>query len=58
MSVAGTAPGSILEEPASTIATAPSVSLAVNDFKISALAALKALCPDTYSANGGVGMYD
>jgi hypothetical protein len=33
----------------------PKSSLPVNDFKISALALLSALCPETYSANTGCG---
>ena len=56
MLLAGTAPGSIVEEPAKIVADAPKESLPVKDFKISALAALNVLWPDTYSENGGVGM--
>jgi hypothetical protein len=57
-SAAGTSPGSIAEDPAAIVTDAPKRSLEVKRRRISALAALKVLWPDTYSANGGVGIYD
>jgi hypothetical protein len=53
-SAAGTAPGSTFELPASTVADAPKASLPVNEFKISAPAALKVLWPEMNSGKGGV----
>jgi hypothetical protein len=49
----GTAPGSILELPAGS--KPPNRSLPVKTLRISAPAALKLLCPEEYSGNGGVG---
>lgn len=54
-SLAGVMPGSITDEPAVTVTEWPKLSLPVNDFSTSAAAALKVLCHETYSANGGVG---
>jgi len=54
-SEAGTAPGSTRELPALKVTEAPKSSLRVNRLKISAPAALKQLCPDENSGNGGVG---
>src|SRR6266550_2838491 len=51
----GTAPGSILELPARRTVEPPNRSLPVKRLRISAPAALKLLCPDEYSGNGGVG---
>ena len=53
-SFAGVIPGSTRELPAATVTEAPKASLPVNRFKISAPAALKALCPEIYSWKGGV----
>src|SRR2546426_9527701 len=53
-SAAGTAPGSTFELPACTVADAPKASLPVNDFKISAPAALNMLWPEVNSGKGGV----
>jgi hypothetical protein len=53
-SVAGTLPGSTFELPAATVADAPNASLPVNDFRISAAAALKVLWPEVNSGKGGV----
>jgi hypothetical protein len=46
--------GSIRDEPASTVVTAPKSSLPVERRRTSAAAALNALWPEGYSANGGV----
>src|SRR5438477_4270120 len=54
-SLLGTTPGSTLELPAGSVTEAPKRSLWVNRLRISAPAALKLLCPDEYSGNGGVG---
>jgi hypothetical protein len=54
-SSAGTAPGSVRELPAGNVTEAPKRSLFVNSLRISAPAALKVLCPELYSGNGGVG---
>ena len=54
-SLLGTAPGSTLELPAGSVTEAPNRSLCVKRLRISAPAALKLLCPDEYSGNGGVG---
>jgi hypothetical protein len=54
-SLIGTAPGSTLELPAGSVTEAPKRSLCVKRFRISAAAALKLLCPEEYSGNGGVG---
>ena len=55
---AGTAPGSTFEEPAAIVADPPKSSLPVKRRRVSAPAALKALWPDAYSGNGGVGNVD
>src|ERR671935_967495 len=52
---AGTAPGSTRELPGANVADAPKASRPVKRRRISAPAALKLLCPDEYSGNGGVG---
>src|ERR671931_2729738 len=52
---AGTAPGSTRELPAGNVTDAPNASRPVKRRRISAPAALKLLCPDEYSGNGGVG---
>ena len=54
-STAGVRPGSILELPAGKVTEPPKRSLPVNCLRISAPAALKLLCPEEYSGNGGVG---
>src|SRR5438105_7722089 len=54
-SVAGTSPGSTRELPAANLTEPPKRSLPVNSLRISAPAALKLLCPEEYSGNGGVG---
>src|SRR2546423_10035414 len=54
-SVAGTRPASTLELPAESVTAPPKRSLPVKRLRISAPAALKLLCPDEYSGNGGVG---
>src|SRR5881409_2796585 len=54
-SFAGTSPASIRELPARKTVEAPNRSLPVNRLRISAPAALKLLCPDENSGNGGVG---
>jgi hypothetical protein len=54
-SCAGTAPASNLELPAGNVTDAPNLSLPVESRRISAPAALKVLCPEEYSGNGGVG---
>src|SRR6266566_4564868 len=54
-SLLGTAPGSTLELPAGSVTEAPKRSACVKRLRISAPAALKLLCPDEYSGNGGVG---
>ncbi len=54
-SLLGTAPGSTLELPAGSVTEAPKRSLCVKSLRIYAPAALKLLCPDEYSGNGGVG---
>src|SRR6266545_4903784 len=51
----GTAPGSTRELPAGRTTEPPNRSLPVKSRRISAPAALKLLCPDEYSGNGGVG---
>jgi|SRR6185312_15573243 len=51
----GVSPGSILDEPTGNVTDAPNVSLPVNSLRISAPAALNALCPELYSGKGGVG---
>jgi len=58
MALAGVAPGSIVELPASKVTEAPKLSLRVQRRKISAPAALKVLCPEMYSGKGGVGKVD
>lgn len=52
----GVTPGSIIELPGGNVTESPSRSLPVDAASTSAPAALKALCPDTYSAKGGVGI--
>src|SRR6266550_1418158 len=52
--VAGAIPGCTFDEPAATVAEPPKSSLPVNDLRMVAAAALKALCPEQYSGNGGV----
>src|SRR3989442_11145237 len=56
-SVAGTVPGSVLELPAEKVTEVPNRSPRVNSRKISAPAALKVLCPELYSGNGGGGKH-
>ncbi len=53
-SLAGPQPGSPRNEPAGIVAKTPSVSFPVKELKISAPAAEKMLCPEKYSAKGGV----
>src|SRR5262249_61780242 len=55
MSLLGTAPGSTFELPRGSVTDAPKRSLCVKRLRISAPAALKLLCPDEYSGNGGGG---
>jgi hypothetical protein len=54
MSTEGTRPGSPTELLARIVAEAPKTSLPVKDFKTSAPAAEKTLCPEKNSGNGGV----
>src|SRR3979411_1088739 len=51
----GVGPGSIVKAPAGNVTEFPNVSLPVNSFRISAPAALKVLCPELHSGNGGAG---
>ena len=49
------APGSTKDDPGRTVTLAPKRSLPVKRCSTRAPAALKVECPETYSANGGVG---
>src|SRR5579864_6971985 len=53
----GVRPGSINDDPGSAVNHPPKASLPVNLLRISAPAALNALCPETNEENGGVGRY-
>ena len=53
-SCAGTVLGSTFELPAGSMTEAPKRSRCVKRDRISAPAALKLLCPEEYSGNGGV----
>ncbi len=52
--VAGVMAGSARLVPIAMVTECPNESDPVNRFRISALAALNVLCPELYSANGGV----
>jgi hypothetical protein len=56
--VAGAIPGSIWELPGAAVYESPQLSLPVNCCRTYALAALKVLCPEQYSGNGGVTTMD
>jgi hypothetical protein len=47
-------PGSIVDEPFTARYVAPNRGLPVNRLRMKAADALNALCPDVYSAKGGV----
>lgn len=51
----GVRPGSIFEDPGAKVTESPNASLPVNSSRTVAPAALKLLCPEMYSGNGGVG---
>lgn len=55
MACDGVMPGSIFDDPAGKVTESPNASLPVNNLRTAAPAALKVLCPEMNSGNGGVG---